>query len=320
MFEIRKHTVPTPYLVGDIHYYSTEIDGEVILFDTGPPTEYAIEALERNVDLKKLKYVFFTHTHVDHFGLAYYLAEKTDAEILISRRDALKLRRHHDRIFYMKRLLTGDAGFDDDFINELENIFLKGRVFPDVPKRYRVVEETDIAERLGIYWLSCSGHSQSDLVYIIGDNAITGDALLRNIFQVPLLDADMESMYERFRNYDAYCDTLIKFKKLKGLTILPAHNEYVDSLEETVIFYVTKIFERSRPLREIPTELSVKEVVDILFGKSNLDAFIKYLKASEIVFFRDFLSQPEKLKNSLEQLGIFDKVKDEYYEVIGKRR
>ncbi len=216
MIEIKKHTVPTPYLVGDIHYYSMEKDGDVILFDTGPPTKESIAALKENIDLKRLKYVFFTHTHVDHFGLADYITKNTDAEIFISRRDDLKIKRHEDRIYYMKRLLTGEAGFDDDFIKELEEIFIKGRVFPDVPQRYSIVEETDIPEKIGIYWLSCSGHSQSDLVYIIGDSAITGDTLLRDIFQVPLLDADMESIDERFKNYDAYCSTVRKFKKLKG--------------------------------------------------------------------------------------------------------
>lgn len=316
MIEVKKHTVPTPYLVGDIHYYSAEIDGMVILFDAGPPTEEAIVALEREVDLKRLKYAFFTHSHVDHFGLAKYLAEHTEAEILISRRDALKLKRHDERIAYMKRILKEYAGFDDEFLRELEMILLKGRVFPEVPPRYTVIEETDIAEKLGVYWLSCSGHSQSDLVFIIDDYAITGDALLRDIFQVPLLDADIESIYERFRNYDAYCDTLIKFKKLKGLKILPAHNEYVKSLEDTVIFYVTKIFERAKPLRKIPKDLSIRETVELLFGDQRLDAFIKYLKASEIVFFRDFLDNPEKLKRSLEELGLFESVKALYYDTI----
>lgn len=316
MLEIKKHTVPTPYLVGDIHYYSTEIDGEVILFDSGPPTPQAIEALAQNVDLKRLKYVFYTHTHVDHFGLAYFLAENTEAEIFISRRDALKIKRHEDRIFYMKRLLTKEVGFDEEFIRELEDIFRRGNVFPEKPARFSIVEESDIPEKLGIYWLSCSGHSQSDLVYIIDNHAITGDVLLRNIFQVPLLDADVESLYERFRNYDIYCDTLIKFKKLKGLKILPAHNEYIDSLEDTVVFYVTKIFERSKPLKAIPVDTKVKDIIDMLFGKENLDAFIKYLKASEIVFFRDFLKNPKKLKVSLEELGVFDRVHELYYQII----
>lgn len=318
MKKIRKHTVPTPYLVGDIHYYSMEIDGDVILFDTGPPTQEAIDALEKNIDIKRLKYVFITHTHVDHFGLAYYIADKTDAEIFISRRDALKLKRHHDRIFYMKRILTKETGFDEAFIEELEAIFERGRVFPEVPKRYSIVEESDIPERLGIYWVSCPGHSQSDLIYVVDDNAITGDTLLREIFQVPLLDADMESIYERFRNYDAYCDTVIKFKKLKNLNILPAHNEYVDSLENTVIFYVSKIFERAALLKDIPIEQTVKDVIDNVFKGDKLDAFIKYLKASEIVFFRDFLSNPEKLKRSLEQLGIFDSVKEKYNALISR--
>lgn len=316
MLKVNNFTVETPYLVGDVHYYSTEINGDLILFDTGPPTEKGIKALEANVDLKRLKYLFVTHTHVDHFGLASYIANNYDAEILISRRDALKLKRHKDRILYMKKLLIEEAGFDEAFIVELEEIFNKGRVFPEVPKRFKVVEETDIAEKLGVYWLSCPGHSQSDLVYLVGNYAITGDVLLRNIFQVPLLDADMESIYERFRNYDAYCDTLIKFKKLKKMQILPAHNDFVESLENTVIFYVLKIFERVLPLKAIPDETPVKEVIDILFEGAKIDAFVKYLKTSEVFFFRDFLAAPEKLKESLEQLDLFDYVKEQYYTAI----
>ena len=85
---MRQHTVHTPYMVGDAHFYSTEIDGELVLFDTGPPTPEALDFLCREIDLTRLRYVFITHCHVDHYGLAAHIAANSGAEILIPRKDA----------------------------------------------------------------------------------------------------------------------------------------------------------------------------------------------------------------------------------------
>ena len=35
---MHQHTVQTPYMVGEVHFYSAELNGELVLFDTGPPT------------------------------------------------------------------------------------------------------------------------------------------------------------------------------------------------------------------------------------------------------------------------------------------
>ena len=37
-------------------------------------------------------------------------------------------------------------------------------------------------------------------------------------------------------------------------------------------------------------------------------SFLVYLKASELVFMRDFLDQPELLRQSLEKIGLFQPV------------
>jgi 2,4-dienoyl-CoA reductase (NADPH2) len=42
---MKQHNVMTPYLVGEVHFYSTEIDRELVLFDTGPPTPEAVAVL-----------------------------------------------------------------------------------------------------------------------------------------------------------------------------------------------------------------------------------------------------------------------------------
>ena len=44
-----------------------------------------------------------------------------------------------------------------------------------------------------------------------------------------------------------------------------------------------------------------------LFGEALPDPFVAYLKASEIVFMRDFLAEPKRLKESLAAIGLLDR-------------
>jgi hydroxyacylglutathione hydrolase len=298
-------------MVGDVHFYSTEIDGGLVLFDTGPATPQALAFLEEQVDLGRLKYLFITHCHVDHCGLAAYIAQHSKAEILIPRRDAVKLRHHEQRLTYIQKFLK-EFGFDEAFVEELGKALDEKKVFPEIPPRGTVVEESDIPPKLGISWLTCPGHSQSDLVYLSGNDAISGDVLLRNIFQAPLLDVDLDTFAGRFRNYDAYCSSLLELGKLRGYRILPGHREYVMSLDDTIHFYVRKLLERAGQLKRFSGIESVKEVISHLFGGGLVDPFIIYLKVSEIVFMRDFLAEPDKLERSLEQIGLSDAVHQLY--------
>jgi hypothetical protein len=49
------------------------------------------------------------------------------------------------------------------------------------------------------------------------------------------------------------------------------------------------------------------------------DPFFIYLKASEIVFMRDFLLNPELLRTALEEIGLFEKVSERYFTVLDQR-
>jgi 2,4-dienoyl-CoA reductase (NADPH2) len=308
---MRQHTVQAPYLVDEAHFYSTEIDGNLVLFDTGPPTPDALARLRAEVDISRLRYVFITHCHVDHYGLAALLAQQGGAEILIPFKDAVKFRRHAERLARVEGLLDG-CGFDAPFIRGFRSIVENAEIFPRPPERYRIVEESDIPERLGITLLSCPGHSQSDLVYWHRDWAVTGDVLLRNIFQAPLLDVDLETFSGRFRNYDAYCASLLELAKLSGCTVLPGHRDYVESVDDTIVSYVRKMLERAGEVKRFAAVESIRDVVDRLFEVPPANPFFIYLKASEIVFMRDFLADPRRLGESLETIGLFDRVEELY--------
>lgn len=311
---MRQHTVQTPYMVGDVHFYSTELDGGLALFDTGPPTAEGEAYLLENIDLKRLKYLFITHCHVDHYGLANFLLQRSDAEVFIPRRDAIKFQRHAERMACMGELLGG-YGFGEEFTVQLQESFERNKIFPATPERFCIVEEQEELSEVGICYLACPGHSQSDLVYLVDDSAVTGDILLRNIFQAPLLDIDLDDFSKRFKNYDAYCSSLLNLVKLRGRQIMPGHRQYVPGVDEAILFYVTTLLERVVQLSPF-RGLAMHDIIEQLFKGRLTEPFFIYLKVSEIVFMLDFLENPALLKASLEQIGLFDAVRDRYEAVV----
>jgi 2,4-dienoyl-CoA reductase (NADPH2) len=311
---MRQFTVPTPYVVGEVHIYTTEVDGELILFDTGPPTAAAQAFLKANVDLDRLRHVFITHCHLDHYGLADYLSKHSSAEIYLPHKDAVKIKHHQQRLDGIEGLLQ-ELGFDARYIERFRQTVVSAGIFPSFPQHYQVVEETDTLERLGLSFLNCPGHSQSDLIYLGDDWAITGDTLLRGIFQAPLLDLDLDTFSGRFDNYGAYCTSLHRMAKLRGRRILPGHRRDVDSLDAVILFYVGKLLERSERVKKYAHEDDINAIVSQIFGAAMDNPFHVYLKVSEIVFMRDFLDRPHRLREALIQLDLFDEVAEEFMTV-----
>jgi 2,4-dienoyl-CoA reductase (NADPH2) len=312
---MQQHTVQTPYMVGEVHFYSAELDSGLVLFDTGPPTPEGEGCLRENVDLKRLKYLFITHCHVDHYGLVNYIIQHSDAEVFIPQRDAVKFRRHGERMERMGEILGG-YGFGDDFPVQLRESFERHKVHPAIPERFQIVEDSDsLLHELGISYLPCPGHSQSDLVYLVGESAVTGDILLRNIFQAPLLDIDLESFTGRFKNYPAYCNSLFNLALLRGRCIKPGHRQYVESVDAAILFYVTTLLERAVQLLPL-RRLAMNDIIEQIFKGRLIEPFFIYLKISEIVFMLDFLEHPALLKASLEQIGLFEHVSALYEAVL----
>jgi 2,4-dienoyl-CoA reductase (NADPH2) len=306
---IEQHTLDTPYMVGPVHCYLVETQGELLLIDTGPPTERAREYLRQHIDFAKLGHVALTHCHIDHYGLASWLEKETGATVYVPYRDSLKIRRHQIRLKEMYRILRG-IGFNSRYLEILDKIMTSGQIFPPLPRDFRIAEE-DLPRHFGITCIGCPGHSQSDLVYLAEDWAVTGDVLLRGIFQSPLLDVDLDTG-ERFRNYHAYCETLIKLGTIRDRRILPGHRKTIDGVDTTILFYVGKMLERVAQLVPYAGEENVARIIDTIFGKDMLEPFHIYLKASEIVFMKDFLSEPDRLRRALTTIGLFAGVADMY--------
>jgi len=315
MAGLTQHTINTPYMVGPVHCYSGVLAEELVLFDTGPPTPEAERYLRDHIDLDKLRHVIITHGHIDHYGLAFWLEQNSDATVYLPYRDCLKIANHEKRIEGMYRLLAS-LHFQQQALDELRRIFESGLLFPPFPQKFLVAEK-DLPQRLAITTLNCPGHSQSDLVYFGEDWAVTGDTLLRGIFQSPLLDVDLESG-ERFNNYQVYCRTLVKLAGLINRRILPGHRQTIAGIDTTLLFYISKLLQRVAQLRPYKDEENLMVTIEKLLGEPIKDAFILYLKASEIVFMKDLLAKPEMLRRALVDIGLFDQVRELFAAAVGR--
>jgi hydroxyacylglutathione hydrolase len=307
-----QHTVNTPYLVGPVHCYTAVCDGELVLFDTGPPTGDGRRYLRDHIDLPNLRHVVVTHCHIDHYGLLSWLEQETDAAIYLPYRDTLKIVYHDERMGQLNAVLRG-VGFDTAFLDDLGQVLASGVLFPPYPQQYLVAEES-IPARLGIEAVPCPGHSQSDLVFVLGDYAVTGDTLLRGIFQSPLLDIDLETG-KRFNNYEAYCASIVRLAGLQGKTILPGHRQTIDGVKDVLLFYVTKMLLRVEQLLPYRNETNISAIIRRLFGDTMKDPFHIYLKASEILFMKDFLQDPARLESSLRQIELYAAVEEQFRRV-----
>ncbi len=309
---LQQHTIPTPYMVGPVHCYSTELGGDLVLFDTGPPTEQVKQYLLENIELTKLKYVFITHCHIDHCGLAFWLEQETGAQIYIPYRDWLKIHHHSERLDRVLELLK-EIGFTDECLAASRKTIPEHMLFPPFPEKIKIIEK-DFPVHLGFEFLNCPGHSQSDLVFSGPDWAVTGDILLRGVFQSPLLDVDLETG-ERFRNYNAYCATLRKLATLRDKKIFPGHRKRVNSVDDCILFYISKMLDRIETLGNLGGYEDIAGVVKGIFGDLYSKPFHVYLKASEIIFMQDFLHNPMLLQDSLGGIGLFRDVEKAFHRV-----
>ncbi len=303
-----QHTADTPFLVGPVHFYSAEINGDLVMFDTGAPTEATKSYIQQHIDLAKLKYVFLTHCHIDHYGLAAWLEEVSDATIYLSARDHLRLINHDGHLQGVFDLME-TAGFDERFMISFRECMTDvDAVYPTYPKRYKLIEQ-GLPEHLGLSALHCPGHSQGDMALCGKDWAVTGDMMLKRIFQTPILETDLRTG-QRFNNYQAYCNSLSNIIQLKDKTILPGHRENIDGVEDSIIFYISKLVDRSIRLKDLPKTLTPCEIVERQFGLDLDYPFASYAKVAEIIFFQDFLNDPDRLIQAIKGIGLYSAMED----------
>lgn len=308
-FDIKIHKIDTPYVVGPVDIFELWGAGQHILVDTGPQTELARNYLLENIDLASLDYLLITHCHPDHYGLAHFIGENSNAKILMAAIDAKLEEFFEARMAFLKAAFA-QMGFPKPLLMLFDRIIPKFQGDIPFPDHYELIEDhVQELETLGISFIYGPGHSQSDVIYLFDDRAITGDCLLRNIFSAPLLDMDLSAEAGRFSNYRAYCDSIAQFKRLEGRHILPSHNDWIEGIDEQILFYCHKIISRAAKIEPLfGQRKNHYQTLKALFPDLFTSPFKLYIKAGELCFLEDYLDDPERLHSALEVQGLLDQL------------
>lgn len=308
---MKQYTIDTPYSVGSVHCYTFKINGRHILIDTGPPTVRAKLYLKKHLPIETLDYVFITHCHADHYGLIDFIKSDTNAQIVISKYDAQRFQRQEERYLEIYKIFL-EFGFKKSFVDKIADAINQMNNASPVPKDYLILEEIDsITKDLDISYVRCPGHSQSDIIYLLQGYAVSGDVLLKGIFQTPLLDINFdEKISKRFNNYDAFCDTLEKLKSIENYHFLPGHRENIGSVDERIVAYMQKMIKRSIKLKSYIGNQSIADIVLNLVSNYEKNPMNTFLKASEVAFIKDFIEKPDKMIKVLKKIKLIDQLND----------
>ncbi len=169
-------TIPTVLPTGDTHCYFGEGDGGWTVIDAGTNTSANqalwAEALKRaGINFKQIRTIYLTHNHLDHFGLAGWLQQQSDAEVLLSEEDSAANEYFHmPEEEHLQRLseVMRPYGISDDIPGSLvrEIKMLKPFMEP-----FPVVQPMPVGEsfRLGddVYEiLAAPGHTAGHVVFL----------------------------------------------------------------------------------------------------------------------------------------------------------
>ena len=98
---------------------------------------------------------------------------------------------------------------------------------------------------------------------------------------------------------------------IENKTFLPGHRDYIDSIDERIIFYLTKLFRRTKYLKDDLQKYGILFSLKKVTGEISKDPFKTYIKLSEIVFINDFITYPDMMIENLKKIDLYKKFKNQ---------
>jgi len=226
---VRRLRVPNPYFEGQNNVYL--IEGEPLtLIDAGINTPPALAALESGLHRlgyapEELEQILLTHKHLDHFGLARSLQERSGARVYIHQADWDEVAHFEVRsqqVTRRYRAFLTEWGVPVELTDSLA--FLRS----DYRRLARAVAAEPLSDGQSLpsgqgelLVIHTPGHTRGSACFKYGRFLFSGDHLLPNY--TPNIGAtDMESG----QLLSQYLSSLEKIRRLAGIElVLPGHGE-----------------------------------------------------------------------------------------------
>jgi len=301
--------IATPFPVAPTNVYVLE--GEPLtMVDTGPLTGEALEALEKGVEtlghsLAEIEQLVITHAHIDHFGLAREVAERSGGKVLSFYQNLQPLQDFEawweGRIAYASRLFI-EEGAPSGAMENIEEIRAYQMYATSIPEVVPLDDGAEI-QMGGTTWraMHTPGHALGHLCFYheASQLLLSGDHLLRDITSNPIIETPRLGMKERPRSLIDYMRSLRRIRDLEVRKVLPGHGEPVYDHRLLVDDILAHHQHRGRLILQLLREgaKSVYELGLALFGRE-LPGVQFFLVMSEVIGHLDVLELQGKVRRS----------------------
>ena len=231
--------LPTPFPVGPVNVYLVT-EPEAVLLDTGTRTEETLVRLEKllaevGLRVEGLKKIVVTHGHLDHYGLAQVLADRSGAPVYASPLDGSHFN-HHEKLDGFYSAMMEQAGVPGEVVLRIGEQFAGFRSLAAPLVEYVPIEQLGAIRcgPLAFQPIATPGHTQGSVSFFEPTRRIllSSDTVLKHITPNPILDLDEVSPRRRFRALGAYLETLQRIRELNPAIIYTGHGEPVENYPE----------------------------------------------------------------------------------------
>jgi 7,8-dihydropterin-6-yl-methyl-4-(beta-D-ribofuranosyl)aminobenzene 5'-phosphate synthase len=222
-----------------------ERNGQRILFDTGPSSQFIRNSEKLGVDLKKVDMAIISHAHMDHIGgLAFFLWINKKANIYLSR-NALKNPDFRALCSKMDGEAFNRISFVDNSTEIAQDVFILTKIEGRYPIRDRVDHEIVLVIRNNNKLIIFSGCSHGEILNIIGSvtrtfpniyvRAVIGGFHLTGTAKYSVEQIGKEMLkYPIMKIYTCHCTGVENYGILK--TILGVKIEYISTGSKIHLF------------------------------------------------------------------------------------
>ena len=222
-----------------------ERNGQRILFDTGPSSQFIRNSEKLGIDLKKVDMAIISHAHMDHIGgLASFLWINKKANIYLSR-NALKNRDFRALCSKMDGEAFNRISFVDNSTEIAQDVFILTKIEGRYPIRDRVDHEIVLVIKNNNKLIIFSGCSHGEILNIIGTvtrtfpniyvRAVIGGFHLTGTAKYSVEQIGKEVLkYPIMKIYTCHCTGVENYGILK--TILGVKIEYISTGSKIHLF------------------------------------------------------------------------------------
>lgn len=237
-----KIKIPIPFPLRSVNCYY--IEGPLpTLIDSGINTPQARRFLHTALTnlgsgLDRIRRIVITHGHLDHAGMAGWIAARNNAVIYITRTDYPKLTIPHEdntwemELRYVRFLET--AGVAQETITKIiRRLMVRRRAYVHPIPAVTFIKDQDELDcnEMHLKVLATPGHTPGGICLFdaIGGRLFSGDTLLKHISPNPVIELDNPLFGNGYPSLKHYIKSLDLLEKLNVKTVLPGHGSDFDS-------------------------------------------------------------------------------------------